>query len=164
MDECVIKGSKQNINWLIVSAFRYAVCRHTTQAMWGIENVILDNLDVLHTEFIKQFIRDIEREQYATEVDNEYSRRESIDFFARLKNHIEDYQRDLKNEKGEKTQELYKLLCEVMELIPQVDMSHKWDLELWRRVDDTSYLTPMLQRLQVELQKRIAVAAQDRRA
>lgn len=153
-NEAIIKGPKQNINWLIVSAFRYAVCRHTTQAMWGIENVILDNLDVLHTEFIKQFISDIKREQYATEVEQNFNKRDSTDYFARLKGHIEDYQRDLKGEKDEKAQELYKLLCEVMELIPQVDMSHKWDWELWRRVDDTSYLTPMLNKLKAELQKR----------
>ena len=154
MSECVIKGPKMNINWLVVAAFRYAVCRHTMQSMWGIENVILDNLDVLTTEFIKQFVRDIKREQYATELQQNFNKRDSTDYFARLKNHIEDYQRGLKNEKGEKAQELYKLLCQVMELIPQVDMSHKWDSELWWRVDDTSYLTPMLNRLEAELQKR----------
>lgn len=154
MSECVIKGAKMNLNWLVVAAFRYAVCRHTTQAMWGIEEVILDNLDVLTTEFIKQFVRDIKREQYATEVQQNFNKRDSTDYFARLKNHIEDYQRGLKNEKGEKAQELYKALCQVMELIPQVDMTHKWDSGLWRRVDDTSYLTPMLNRLKDELQKR----------
>ena len=154
MSECVIKGPKINLNWLIVAAFRYAVCRHTTQAMWGIENVILDNLDVLTTEFISQFVRDIKREQYVTEVQQNSNKVYSVDYFERLKNHIEDYQRGLKNEKGEKAQELYKLLCQVMEQIPQVDMSHKWDSELWRRVDDTSYLTPMLNRLEAELQKR----------
>ena len=154
MSECVIKGPKMNLNWLVVAAFRYAVCRHTTQAMWGIEEVILDNLDVLTTEFIKQFVRDIKREQYATEVQQNFNKRDSTDYFARLKNHIEDYQRGLKNEKGEKAQELYKALCQVMELIPQVDMTHKWDSGLWRRVDDTSYLTPMLNRLKDELKKR----------
>ena len=153
MSECVIKGPKINLNWLIVAAFRYAVCRHTTQAMWGIEEVILDNLDVLTTEFIKQFVRDIKREQYATEVQQNFNKRDSTDYFARLKNHIEDYQRSLKNEKGEKAQELYKLLCKVQEIMPQVDMSHKWDWST-RRVDDTSYLTPMLNRLEAELQKR----------
>lgn len=154
MGECAIKGAKQNLNWLIVAAFRYAVCRHTTQSMWGIENVILDNLDVLSTEFVKQFIRDIKREQYATEVENNFNKRDSTDYFARLRGHIEDYQRYLKNEKGEKAQELYKALCKVMELIPQVDMSHKWDWATWRRVEDTSYLTPMLNKLKAELQKR----------
>ena len=154
MSEAVIKGSKQELNWLIIAAFRYAVCRHGTQAMWGIEKVILDNLDVLITEFVKQFARDIKREQYATEVENNFNKRDSTDYFARLRGHIEDYQRDLKNEKGEKAQELYKLLCQVIELIPQVDMSHKWNWELWRHADDTSYLTPMLNRLEAELKKR----------
>lgn len=153
MSECVIKGPNMNINWLVVAAFRYAVCRHTTQAMWGIENVILDNLDILSTEFVKQFIRDIKREQYATEVENNFNKRDSTDYFARLRGHIDDYQRDLKNEQGEKAQELYKLLCQVMELIPQVDMSHKWPAWEWR-VDDTTYLTPMLDRLKAELKKR----------
>ena len=83
-----------------------------------------------------------------------FNKRDSTDYFARLKNHIEDYQRGLKNEKGEKAQELYKALCKAMELIPQVDMSHKWDWATWRRVDDTSYLTPMLNRLEAELKKR----------
>lgn len=153
MSECAIKGAKQELNWLIVAAFRYAVCRHTMQSMWGIEKVILNNLDILSTEFIKQFIRDIKHEQYATEVENNFNKRDSTDYFARLQGHIEDYQRDLKNEKAEKAQELYKLLCQVMELIPQVDMTHKWDWAT-RRVDDTTYLTPMLNRLKAELQKR----------
>ena len=153
MSECVIKGPKMNLNWLVVAAFRYAVCRHTTQAMWGIEEVILDNLDVLTTEFIKQFVRDIKREQYATEVQQNFNKRDSTDYFARLKNHIEDYQRGLKNEKGEKAQELYKALCQVMELIPQVDMTHKWPAWEWR-IDDTTYLMPMLNRLKDELKKR----------
>lgn len=153
MNESVIIGPANKINWLMVAAFRYAVNRHTTQAMWGIEEVILDNLDVLTTEFIKQFVRDIKREQYATEVQQNFNKRDSTDYFARLKNHIEDYQRDLKDEKGEKQQELYKLLCQVMELIPQVDMSHKWPAWEWR-IDDTTYLTPMLNRLKDELKKR----------
>ena len=153
MSECVIKGPKMNLNWLVVAAFRYAVCRHTTQAMWGIEEVILDNLDVLHTECVKQFIREIEREQYVTEFDQERNKRYAIDFFARLKTHIKDYQHYLKDEKGEKQQELYKLLCQVMELIPQVDMTHEWPA--WgQMVDDTTYLTPMLNRLKDELKKR----------
>ena len=153
MNESVIIGPANKINWLMVAAFRYCVGRHTTQAMYGVGDVILDNLDVLHTEFIKQFIREIEREQYATEVQQNFNKRDSTDYFARLKNHIEDYQRGLKNEKGEKAQELYKALCQVMELIPQVDMTHKWPAWEWR-IDDTSYLTPMLNRLKDELEKR----------
>ena len=98
--EHVIKGSEQYLNWLIVAAFRYCVSRHTTQAMWGIENVILDNIDILSTEFIKQFIRDIKSEQYATEVQQNFNKRDSTDYFARLERHIEDYQRDLKTKKA----------------------------------------------------------------
>lgn len=153
MSGVMIKGPQDRINWLMVAAFRYCVGRHTTQAMYGVGDVILDNLDVLHTEFIKQFIREIEREQYVTELDQERNKRYAIDFFARLQGHIKDYQRDLKDEKGEKQQELYKLLCQVMELIPQVDMSYKWPAWEWR-VDDTTYLTPMLNRLKDELKKR----------
>lgn len=153
MNEVMIIGPANKINWLMVAAFRYAVNRHTTQAMYGVGDVILDNLDVLHTEFIKQFIREIEREQYVTELDQERNKRYEIDFFSRLKTHIKDYQLYLKDEKGEKQQELYKLLCKVMELIPQVDMTHKWPA--WERtVDDTTYLTPMLDRLKAELKKR----------
>lgn len=155
MSEVVIKGPQDRVNWLMVAAFRYCVGRHTTQAMYGVGDVILDNLDVLHTEFIKQFVRDIESEQYAAEIDKKYNKeRYAIDFFARLKGHIKDYQHYLKDEKGVKQQELYKLLCQVMELIPQVDMSYKWQDWMVNRVDDTSYLTPMLDRLKAELKKR----------
>ena len=153
MSEVMIKGPQDCINWLMVAAFRYCVGRHTTQAMYGIDEVILNNLDVLNTVFIEQFIDAIEHEQYVTELDQERNKRYAIDFFARLKTHIKDYQRDLKDEKGEKQQELYKLLCKVMELIPQVDMSHKWPAWEWR-IDDTTYLTPMLNRLKDELEKR----------
>ena len=57
----IIEGNNQNLQWLIVSAFRYSVNRHFTQAMWGIEDVIVNNLHVLDKVFIKQFIDD-ERE------------------------------------------------------------------------------------------------------
>ena len=153
MSECVIKGPQNGLNWLVVAAFRYCVCRHRTQSMWGVEDVILGNIDVLHTEFIRQFIRDIKHEQYITEIEQERNKSYATNFFKRLQVHIEDYQRDLKDEKGEKAQELYKTLCRVMELIPQVDMTHRW--KSWAyQLDDTSYLTPMLQRLEAELQKR----------
>lgn len=59
MSEVMIKGPQDRINWLMVAAFRYCVGRHTTQAMYGVGDVILDILDVLNTEFIKQFIREI---------------------------------------------------------------------------------------------------------
>ena len=109
MNEVMIKGPQDRINWLMVAAFRYAVNRHTTQAMYGIDEVILNNLDVLNTVFIEQFIDAIEHEQYVTELDQGRNKHYEIDFFARLKTHIKDYQRDLKDEKGEKQQELYKL-------------------------------------------------------
>lgn len=153
MNEVMIKGPQDRINWLMVAAFRYAVNRHRTQAMYGIDDIILNNLDVLNTGFIEQFINAIEHEQFVTELDQGRNKRYEIDFFARLKTHIKDYQRYLKDEKGTKQQELYKLLCKVMELIPQADMTHKWPA--WEQiVDDTSYLTPMLNRLKDELEKR----------
>lgn len=60
MNEVMIIGPANKINWLMVAAFRYAVNRHTTQAMYGIDEVILNNLDVLNTVFIEQFINAIE--------------------------------------------------------------------------------------------------------
>lgn len=152
--EHVIKGSEQYLNWLIVAAFRYCVSRHTTQAMYGVDKVILDNIDLLHTEFIKQFIYDIELEQHSTEIAKKYNRKYATNFFKRLQDHVGDCQRCLREETSEKSKELCKALCKVMELIPQVDMSHKWDWATWRRVEDTSYLTPMLNKLKAELQKR----------
>lgn len=63
MDGYVVKGSKRNLNWLIVSAFRYCINRHTTRALNGIDEIILDNLSVVNDVFIKQFIDGIEHEQ-----------------------------------------------------------------------------------------------------
>ena len=83
MNESVIIGPANKINWLMAAAFRYAVNRHTTQAMYGIDEVILNNLDVLNTVFIEQFIDAIEHEQYVTELDQGRNRRYEIDFFAR---------------------------------------------------------------------------------
>ena len=153
MSECVIKGPKMNINWLIVAAFRYCVGRHTTQAMYGVDKVILDNLDLLHTNFIEQFIYDIELEQRSTEIAKEYNHKYATNFFKRLQDHVEDCRRCLREETSEKAKELCKALDKVLELIPQVDMTHRW--QYWEhRVDDTTYLTPMLNKLKSELQKR----------
>ena len=120
MSECVIKGPKMNLNWLIVAAFRYCVSRHTTQAMYGVDKVILDNLDLLHTNFIEQFIYDIELEQRSTEIEKDYNRQYATNFFKRLQDHVKDYQRCLREETSEKAKELCKALDKVMELIPQV--------------------------------------------
>ena len=151
--EHVIKGSEQYLNWLIVAAFRYCVSRHTTQAMYGVDKVILDNIGLLHTEFIKQFIYDIELEQHSTEIEKNYNRQYATNFFKRLQDHVGDYRRCLREETSEKAKELCKALDKVMKLIPQVDMTHRW--QHWEhRVDDTTYLTPMLNKLKAELQKR----------
>lgn len=80
MNKSVIIGPANKINWLMVAAFRYCVGRHTTQAMYGIDEIILNNLDVLNTVFIKQFIREIEHEQYVTELDQGRNKRYEIDF------------------------------------------------------------------------------------
>lgn len=154
--EVCIKGSNDFINWLIVSAFRYCVNRHPTQAMYGVGDVILDNLDVVADVFIDQFIRDIEHEQEIEEISRRYQHKEQFDFFYRLKVHVEDYQRYLKDERSEPAQKLYHLLNEVMDIIPKVDMSHK-TADWTRSVEDTSYLTPMLNKLKEEREKRKCV-------
>lgn len=151
--EC-IKGETMFLNWLVVAAFRYSINRHKTRAMSGIDNVILNNLDVIKTVFIRQFVRDIEFEQNVTDSQNEIVKRDTIDFFACLKRGVKDYKGYLENEESEKAKELYGLLCKVDELIPQVDMSHKFADWKINDVEDTSYLTPMLEALKAELVKR----------
>ena len=152
--EVAIIGNKTFINWLVVSAFRYCVNRHQTQAMYGVGDVMLDNLEVINTEFIRQFIRDIEREQEHTEFGHNYNKKRVLDYFEGLKGLIEDAQRVLKDEKGEEHQKLLQMLNEVMEQIPKADMSHHF--EGWKLFDnpDTTYLNPMLNRLKAELEKR----------
>jgi hypothetical protein len=152
--EICIKGRKDFVNWLVVSAFRYCVTRHTTQAMYGVGDVILDNLDVLHTEFIRQFIRDIQNEQRITEIHQEYSKKEAIDFWYRLRTHIKDYQGYLADDKSEDCQQLLKLLGEVVAMTEKIGGCHKWGKLKINLNEDTTYLTPMLNRLQAEYVKR----------
>lgn len=148
-----IIGSELNLNWLIVAAFRYAVRRHTTQAMYGIGDVILDNLDLVQTGFIKQFIRDIESErEYDKYVQKEKQEADTY-FFKRLEGHVKDYIRYLRDEPDEKAKEVYDHLNEVLDLIPQVKLRERsYDFRLLG--ENTDYLLPMLNKLREELVKR----------
>ena len=148
-----IKGDEMYLQWLIVAAFRYAVPRHGTQSMYGIGDVILDNMGILRDEFIRQFIVDIKEqfdsERIAREVKEEYQK----DFFKRLLGHTSDYIRYLKDERDPKAQELYKNLVVVQELAKEVKIK-KVDTYKPSWLYDTSYLRPMYERLQEEYVKR----------
>ena len=76
-----IKGPNQELQWLIVGSFRYAVNRHGTQCMWGIEDLIKDNIDCLDDCFIDQFIRAIQDEQRLERLSREWEQEEKNDFW-----------------------------------------------------------------------------------
>ena len=148
-----IKGDEMELQWLMVDAFRYALPRHGTQSLLGISDVILDNIDVLCDEFLRQLILGIKEqfdsERIAREVKDEYEK----DFFKRLLGHTGDYVRYLKDERDPKTQELYKHLLAVQELAKEVKIK-KADTYRPSWLCDTSYLRPMYERLQEEYVKR----------
>lgn len=74
-DMFAIHGENPHLAWLILSAFRYSVGRHITEAMWGIEGVIVDNLHLLCDNFIQQMIDDIENEFRVYELQNQNNKR-----------------------------------------------------------------------------------------
>lgn len=152
--EVAIIGDRTYLNWLMVSAFRYCVGRHQTRAMYGVDNVLTDNIEVLQTAFIQQFIDDIEQEQKITKIRNQRAHRRVLDYFEGLKGQIRDAQGVLKDEKGEEHQKLLQMLNEVMEQIPKADMGHRFQGFEWFDNPDTTYLNPMLNRLKAELEKR----------
>ena len=148
-----IKGDEMYLQWLMVAAFRYSVNRHATQSMYGIGDVIIDNIGLLDDGFIAQFIRDIQTElrgvEYARQTKEEYKR----DFFKRLNGHVGDYVRYLKDERDPKAQELYKTLLKVQELTKEVKIKAVDDYTpSW--LYDADYLKPMLEALQQEYEKR----------
>lgn len=152
-----IKGNERELQWTILAAFRYCSNRHQTQAMRGIDTVILDNLPLVGTAFLKQMINDIEWEQRAQAIDEEEQGKEKFDYFYRLKAHVDDYISSLKDERGENAQKLYNLLREVMEVIPTVKLERDITKECWwRQVEDTNYLTPLLNKLREEVGRRKA--------
>lgn len=152
-----ITGNNQNLQWLIVAAFRYSVGRHPTQAMWGIENVILDNLDVLHEVFIKQFIDDIYNEKRIEKLHKEWKLSRENDIFYGLKGQVKDALRMTETARDIKAQELHSKLNEVMALIEEVDQDQIINREYVYKptVYDTSYLNNMLRRLEAEYAKRL---------
>ena len=148
-----IKGEEQALAWLIVAAFRYAINRHGTQAMRGIEKPILDNLHLLNDDFIRQFIHEIEWEQRAQAIDEEEQGKEKNEFFYRLKVHVSDYINYLQKQKqNEDAQKMCSLLNDVMEACKtaKVNLPPPW----WRQVEDTNYLTPLLNELREEVERR----------
>ncbi len=152
-----IKGNNQNLQWLIVSAFRYSVNRHFTQSMWGIENVILDNLDVLDKVFIKQFIDDIYDEKRIERLNKEWCLRREHDIFDTLKGQIKDALRTTRDARDIKAQELYSKLNEVMALIEEIDQDKIVDRQyIYKPMSyTTDYLDNMLHRLEAEYAKRM---------
>nr|DAD89461.1 MAG TPA: hypothetical protein [Myoviridae sp. ctxpQ22] len=151
-----IKGTERNLQWTILAAFRYCSNRHLTKSIHGVDTVILDNLHLIGTAFIQQMINDIEWEQRAQEIDEEEQQKEKDDFFYRLKAHVGDYMRymqDMQDQKQNKdAQKLYSLLNDVMEACKTVKVNRPtpW----WRQVEDTSYLTPLLNKLREEVERR----------
>ena len=148
-----IKGPNQNLQWLIVGSFRYAVNRHGTQCMWGIEDLIKDNIDCLDDCFIEQFIRAIQDEQRLERLSREWEQEEKNDFWKRLRSHVEEYIRYLKDEPSTGAQEVYNKLQEVMDMTEQVKID-KFNYKSWRTLEDTSYLNPLLEFLQQEYERR----------
>ena len=148
-----IKGPNQNLQWLIVGSFRYAVGRHGTQCMWGIEDLIKDNIECLDDCFIEQFIRAIQDEQRLERLSREWEQEEKNDFWKRLRGHIKDYLGYLKDEPSTGAQEIYNKLQEVMAMTEQVKID-KFNYKSWRTLEDTSYLNPLLEFLQQEYERR----------
>lgn len=100
-------------------------------------------------------INDIEWEQRAQEIDEEEQQKEKDDFFYRLKVHVGDYINYLQKQKqNEDAQKLYSLLNDVMEACKtaKVNRPTPW----WRQVEDTNYLTPLLNKLREEVERRKA--------
>lgn len=150
-----IKGEEQALARLMVAAFRYAINRHGTQAMRGIEEPILDNLHLLNDDFIRQFIHEIEWEQWAQAIAEEEQGKEKNEFFYRLKVHVSDYIKCLQKQKqNEDAQKMCSLLNDVMETCKtaKVNLPPPW----CRQVEDTSYLTPLLNKLREEVERRKA--------
>ena len=148
-----IKGSNQELQWLIVGSFRYAVDRHGTQCMWGIEKVIKDNIDILNDGFIEQFIEAIQNEQRIERISREYDQKEKNNFWYRLRAHLKDYISYLKDEPSAGAQEAYVLCNKLMELTEKVKIE-KFKYTPWRNIEDTSYLNPLLEFLQKEYERR----------
>lgn len=148
-----IKGSNQELQWLIVGSFRYAVNRHGTQCMWGIEKVIKDNINCLNDEFIRQFIKAIQDEQRWERISREYEAEERNDFWKRLRAHVSDYLLYLRAENTEEAQEMVKLLEEVLAKTEKIKIE-KYNYKAWRNLEDTSYLEPLLEFFQQEYERR----------
>ena len=66
-----IKGTQPQLSWVLLSAFRYSVGRHFTQALLGIQNIIKENFCLMCDDFIRQMIEDIEFERRVYELKKE---------------------------------------------------------------------------------------------
>lgn len=148
-----IKGPNQNLQWLIVGSFRYAVNRHGTQCMWGIEDLIKDNINCLNDCFIQQFIEEIQDEQRLERLSREWEAEEKQDFWKRLRSHVKDYIWYLKEESGDAVNEMLKLLNDVLAKTEEIKVE-KYNYKPWRSIQDTSYLNPLLEFLQQEYERR----------
>ena len=148
-----IKGPNQNLQWLIVGSFRYAVNRHGTQCMWGIEDLIKENIDCLDDCFIKQFIEEIQDEQRLERLSREWEQEEKNDFWKRLRSHVKEYIGYLRDAPSTGAQEIYNKLQEVMGMTEQVKID-KFNYKSWRTLEDTNYLNPLLEFLQKEYERR----------
>lgn len=151
-----IVGSKNDLNWLMVAAFRYSVDRHHTQAMYGIDRVLVDNMDIIETVFLHQFAEDIEHEQDIEQMHREWKLSADDDLFFALKNHTNDALRLIKDVRDWRVQKLYLHLNQLLTLLEEVDQdviaNREYIFKPW--VSDTSYLTPLRNKLKLEIEKR----------
>lgn len=149
----VIRGSEYKFETLMLFAYRYAIGRHFTQTMWNIEPIILQNLNMIHDEFIRQMIQGILDEKRCERYGKNTEGKEKADFFYRLRKHVEDYERYLRDEKGDDAKEMYGLLVKVLELCNTVKIEDK--CSAYDRFGfGTEYLDNMLEQLQQEYERR----------
>ena len=154
--ECVIQGCSTYLNWVLVAAFRYSIDRHQTQAMYGIDQVISDNIGIISTGFLKQFVDGIQNEVRINEFAAEWELSRENDIFFGLKGHIKDAQRMVCDVNDEKTQEIYRLLNQLTVLLEDVDQDkiiNRENIYKPKRYD-LSYLMPLLAKVSSEIEKR----------
>ena len=151
-----IVGSKNDLNWLMVAAFRYSVNRHRTQAMYGIDRVLINNMDIIETVFLEQFVDDILHEQELEKIHREWKLSSDDDLFFALKRHTKDALRLLQDVRDQEAQKLYLHLKQLLELLKEVDQDKIVNREYIFKplASDTSYLMPLCNRLQKEIDER----------
>lgn len=143
-------ADKQDLAIMILSATRYAIPRHFTEAVTPFQELIIDNINFLPTCYVQQIIEEIECEQRIEE-NRKFFSNEKPDRLNPLRDYIKSSLTYIENNPDSKYNEFKELLSKTLEMSNNFCFESDYYTSSWC---NTNYLNFFKEALKKELEQR----------